>query len=50
MIYCLDIVKNERAKSSVAKQLGIEDMDIDDLGGQGQMHPAEDISYEGFNS
>ncbi|CAJ1360772.1 unnamed protein product, partial [Effrenium voratum] len=39
VIYCLDIVKNERAKASVAKQLGIDPADLDEVGGQGQMCP-----------
>lgn len=46
VIYCLDIVKNERAKASVAKQLGIDDVDIDDLGGQGQMYCVECLHTE----
>ena len=29
-----------------AKQLGIDDVDIDDLGGQGQMCPAENPNYQ----
>eukprot|EP00439_Symbiodinium_sp_Y106_P046634 s350_g5.t4 len=40
VMYCLDIVKNERAKAAVAKQLGVDpatDLDAGDIVGQGQM-------------
>ncbi|CAJ1372320.1 unnamed protein product [Effrenium voratum] len=46
VIYCLDIVKNERAKASVAKQLGIDPADLDEVGGQGQMYCVECLHTE----
>jgi len=46
--FCLDIVKNERAKYSVAKQLTLENDDGGaDLGGQGQMYCIECVHNEG---
>jgi hypothetical protein len=46
--FCLDIVKNERAKNSVAKQLSLEDAAADnDVGGSGQMYCIECFHNEG---
>jgi len=49
VMYCLDIVKNERAKAAVAKQLGVDpatDLDAGDIVGQGQMYCVECLHTE----
>lgn len=49
VMYCLDIVKNERAKAAVAKQLGVDpatDLDAGDIVGQGQMYCMECLHTE----